>query len=538
MSKKIISLLLCLLLLVSLLSTGVMATGTEPTDEALTLYGFRLYGNDTTAPQAFVSIPSQTPAQPQVLAEQADLSSVYAGTYAGGYFYGVDSEGKLFSTTLDAFARTYIGAVIEDTTKWRAAELTYDYANGRLILLAQNLQTDVRTGTLYAVDTATAAVTQLCQIGNDLAIHALAADPSGKLYGIDSQGDLYTIDMSTGTPAKIGSTGHALGYHQSMTFERQTGRLYWARYSVGGGVLCLVNTTTAEVTDIGVIGDNAQITGLCMPEDAFLVRFEYETGGSAGDNGTGYYQSGDRISLTATPDKGYTFGGWEASAGVLSSTGEETCTLVMPTPGQDIIVKAYFVPSNRYTERTVRDNNAGITVTGSSIYYNATVTVSDLTEGDAYNRILAKTKNKEIVDAFALNLEPHAVQGSVLAHKGNITVSVRVDAAYEGKKMTIWQVSEDKVVKATGTVRDGLLTYKTSTVAPIAITPSGGVSFVSVLLILVLILLLGVVVIWLLHLRHMKRLRARQAARTGKPQPKKKSLRTRIGNWLRARRKK
>lgn len=301
MSRKIISLLLCLLLSVSLLSVGAAATGTEPADDAVTLYGFRLYGNDTTAPQSFVSISSQTPAEPLALAAQADLPAVYAGTYAGGYFYGVDSEGKLFSTTLDAFNRTYIGSVIEDTTKWRAAELTYDYVNGRLILLAQNLQTDVRIGTLYAVDAATAAVTQLCQIGNDLSIHALAADPDGKIYGIDSQGDLYTIDMSTGTPAKIGSTGHALGYHQSMSFERQTGRLYWARYSVGGAVLCLVNTATAEVTDIGVIGDNAQITGLCMPEDSFLVRFEFESGGSAGDNGTGYYQSGDRVSLTATP---------------------------------------------------------------------------------------------------------------------------------------------------------------------------------------------------------------------------------------------
>ncbi len=537
MSKKIIALLLCLLLSVSLLSVGVMATSTQANDEPPTLYGFRLYGNDTTAPQAFVGISSQAPAEPQTLATQGDMPAVYAGTYAGGYFYGVDSEGKLFSTTLDSFNRTYIGAVIEDTTKWRAAELTYDYANGRLILLAQNLQTDVRTGTLYAVDIATAAVTQLCQIGNDLAIHAIAADPSGKLYGIDSQGDLYTIDMTAGTPAKIGSTGHALGLLQSMTFERQTGRLYWARYSVGGGVLCLVNTTTAEVTDIGVIGDSAQITGLCMPEDAFFVRFEYESGGSATDNGTGYYQSGDRISLTATPDKGYTFGGWETSAGVLSSTSEEACTLVMPTPGQDITVKAYFVPSNRYTQRTVRDNNAGIAVTGGNIYYNATVTASDLTEGDAYNRILAKTKNKDIVDAFALSLESHAAQGSVLAHKGKVTVSVRVDAAYEGKKMTVWQAFEGKIVKATGTVKDGLLTYKTSGVVPMAITQGGGLSIWTVLLILVVVLLFGVVVIWLLHLRHMKRLRARQAARAGKPLPKKKSLRTRIGNWLRARRK-
>ncbi len=527
MSKKIIALLLSMILSVSMLTVGASATGE---DEAVTLLG---YGMGSTA---FISI--STPSLQCTATPQSDLSAVWAGTCVGNVYYGVDGQGKLFCATLDGFARTEIGTVIEDTSKCYAAEMTYDAVGGRLLLLIHDKQTDLRTGTLYAVDTNTAALSQLCRIGNDLAIQALAADPDGKLYGIDRQGDLYLIDIATGAPSKIGSTGYALKLLQSMTFDRKSGTLYWARFSSDGGILCTVNTATAAVTDIGPIGDNLQVTGLSIAQNDFRVRIEYEVGGSAGDNGTGYYQSGDRVSLTATPDKGYTFGGWAASAGVLSSTGEETCTLVMPDPGCDITVKAYFVPSNRYTERTVRENNTGIAVKGNSIYYNATVTATDLTEGDAYNRILAKTKNKEIVDAFALSLESHAAQGSVLAYKGNVTVSVRVDAAYEGKKMTVWQAFEDKIVKATGTVKDGLLSYKTNTIAPMVITPGGGVSVGMVLLILILCLLLVVVVIWLLHLRHMKRLRSRQASRTGKPQAKKKSLRTRIGNWLRARRKK
>jgi hypothetical protein len=66
------------------------------------------------------------------------------------------------------------------------------------------------------------------------------------------------------------------------------------------------------------------------------------------------------------------------------------------------------------------------------------------------------------------------------------------------------------------------------------ITEGGGFSFGTFLLILLILLLLAVGVIYLLHLRHMARLRAK---RSGKP-IRKKSLRTRIGNWLRSRKKK
>ena len=535
MYKKILSLLLCAFISCSLLLTGVSATPVD-NEEKTAIYGFRLSGTTADAPQAFLKFDADDPSNTTVVAQQSEPPAIYAGTYASGLFYGVDREGNLFSSPLDEFARTYIGTVITDTEKWRAAELTYDYANGRLLMLAHNLQTNVRTGTLYAVDVQTAGITTLCQIGNELVIHALAADPDGKLYAIDNQGDFYSIDPASGTPTKIGATGHVLDRHQSMCFDRQSGKLYWARYSLGSSMLCEINTATGELTEIGTIGDHAQITGLCIAGDAFRVQFEVETGGSAGTNGSNYYKAGERVTITATPDKGYTFGGWATSAGVLSSVSEEKCTLVMPTPGQDVTVKAYFVPSNRYTQRTVRDNNAGVSVSGN-IYYNATVTVGDLTEGDAYSRLQAKVKNKTVVDAMTLQLDAHSAQGALASYKGNITVSLRVNTAYEGKKLTVWQATDAKIVKAVGTVKDGMLTYKTAAVTPVMVTEGGGFSFGTFLLIVLIVLLLAVGVVYLLHLRHMARLRAKKAANNGKT-IRKRSLRTRIGNWLRSRKKK
>ena len=528
MYKKILSLLLCMLLCCSLLLTGVSAT--TPSDaERTVIYGFRL-----SSPQAIVKFYVDAPAEPTVVAEQEEPSAIYAGTYASGAFYGIDKKGDLFSSPLDEFTRTYIGTVLpeaEDTC--RAAEMTYDYANGRLLVLIHDIRTDLRIGTLYAVDMKTADLTQLCQIGNELEIHALAADPDGKIYAIDGQGDLYTIDVSSGTPTKIGSTGHAVSRLQSMCFDRQSGKLYWARYSLGSSVLCEVNPATAELTELGVIGDQAQINALCIAGDSFRVKFEAEAGGSAGANGGNYYKEGDRVSITATPDKGYTFGGWSTSAGVLSSVTEESCTLVMPTPGQDVTVKAYFVPSNRYTQRTVRDNDAGVSVSGN-IYYNATVRTEDLTEGDAYARLQAKAKKKTVIDTMALYLDTHAAQGVLAPHKGNVTVSIRVDSAYEGKKLTVWQATDAKIAKSTATVKNGVLTFKTSAVTPVMITAGGGFSFGAFLLVVLILLLLAVGVVYLLHLRHMARLRAKKS---GQP-IRKRSLRSRIGNRLRSLKKK
>ena len=533
MTKKILSLLLCFLLSFALLAHGVSATPVENGDRT-TVYGFRLSGTDSDSGQAFIQFFADEPANVTVVAQQDEPPAIYAGTYASGLFYGIDRKGDLFSSPLNEFARTYIGTALPDAENTcRAVELTYDYANGRLLMLAHDIQTDVRTGTLYAVDMQTAGITELCRIGNNLAIHALADDPDGKVYAIDSLGDLYTIDITSGVPTKIGSTGYAVSLLQSMCFDRQSGKLYWARYSLGSSVLCEVNTSTGELTELGVIGDHAQISGLCIAGDSFRVQFEVEAGGSAGANGGNYYKEGDRVSITATPDKGYTFGGWSVSAGVLSSVTEESCTLVMPTPGQDVTVKAFFIPSNRYTQRTVRDNEAGVSVSGN-IYYNATVRAEDLTEGDAYARLQAKIKNKAVIDAMTLHLETHASQGVMIPHKGNVTVSIRVDSAYEGKKLAVWQATDSKIVKTVATVRDGVLTYKTAAVTPVMITEGGGFSFGSFLLILLILLLLAVGVVYLLHLRHMARLRAK---RSGKP-IRKKSLRTRIGHWLRSRKKK
>jgi hypothetical protein len=121
-----------------------------------------------------------------------------------------------------------------------------------------------------------------------------------------------------------------------------------------------------------------------------------------------------------------------------------------------------------------------------------------------------------------------------LGHEGTgeiVALGKNVTADFTGKPLAVG----DKIVKANGTVRDGVLTYKTSTVAPMILTPGGGFTFGSFLLILLIVGLVAVGVLYVLHLVHMKRLRARQAARkAGRPIPKTIPFRVRIGRWIRS----
>lgn len=528
--KKRIAFLVCLALLAAL----VLPVGTRAAEPAVTLYGYRCFNaTDKVGAGAFVSFSSDSPGSLSVVSAQADQTTVFAGTYAGGVYYGIDQNATLFTTDLTSFSRKTVGTVLSDTDTWEPGELTYDYSAGRLILLAVNRQTDAGSVALFAVDPQTAAATPLCTVRDSIDLRTLAASPSGTLYGIDLQGDLYTVDPQSGAAARIGSTGKVARYTQSMCFDRQTGALYWAHYdSPGTPALYLVDPQTGALTELGELEDSAEISGLCVATDAFHVGYQTEAGGSAGDKGGGFYQAGDRVTMTAVADQGYTFGGWIASSGVLTSQTTAETTLVMPAA--DVTVKAFFIPANSYVERTLMDTAQGVDVKGAKIYYNAVLSASALAETDeAWSAIAAKTGSRAILRGYRLLLAGETPKGSVSPNKGSLTVWAKVGSDYEGKILTAWQLIDGKVVAASGKVIEGMLCYKTTSLAPILITEGGtGLPWWAV----VLLVLLGVAaVLYGIRLVNLLRIRIRRAKKAAKKQgsAKKKSLWARLRAWIR-----
>ncbi len=98
---------------------------------------------------------------------------------------------------------------------------------------------------------------------------AMAVNAEGELYAIDKVGNLLKVDKNTGAETKIGPTGLSPYWQQSMTFDRKTGKLYWAAsfYSSPSG-LYEVDTTTGKAAKITNFPDNEQILCLYVPDPA------------------------------------------------------------------------------------------------------------------------------------------------------------------------------------------------------------------------------------------------------------------------------
>lgn len=92
----------------------------------------------------------------------------------------------------------------------------------------------------------------------------IAAGLDGQLYTIGLDGNLYKIDKTTAQLTLVGATGVTPGgYSQSMTFDPNTGRLYWSAFrndQTGG--LYEVNPQTGAATMLVNYPDGEEITAL------------------------------------------------------------------------------------------------------------------------------------------------------------------------------------------------------------------------------------------------------------------------------------
>ena len=107
-------------------------------------------------------------------------------------------------------------------------DMTYDGKTGTMYALVvpeasegvELVKVNVENGTTVPVGT----IDKVCR--------TLAADMDGHLYMIDNAGMFYSVDTETAAITAIGNTGVGVAsYLQSMAFDHNTGRLFWAHTS-------------------------------------------------------------------------------------------------------------------------------------------------------------------------------------------------------------------------------------------------------------------------------------------------------------------
>ena len=244
-------------------------------------------------------------------------ATVYAAEYVDGYIFGAQAGGdsfgsnSLFVTKAGSWDRTTLSTFRTTVYQWPgetktyfplyliALDMTYDYTSDTMYILANALENsyfpegvenllismDIFTGEWKLLGLIEPAVE-----GEDFLALTLACDNEGVLYTINQRnGQLYTIDvdgavsaygeevteiknpMNIYTATSVDGDGvvqyYPAAYTQSMTFDHETDKLYWAGYQgvMGTSYFLELDKTNGDILDVTMTADNAEMDAVFKP---------------------------------------------------------------------------------------------------------------------------------------------------------------------------------------------------------------------------------------------------------------------------------
>lgn len=212
-------------------------------DVGLRAYRWDAYGNagimrlHTNIPEQAEFIKELTPGDALINAGEHLNGKVYA--YTSTWY----SEPRQF-VVLDTATWAPVTAVPTDDFM---QDMAYDYSTSTMY----GIRTSGNGSELVTIDLGNGTATPIGPAGANL--HALACSTDGRLYALTDGGELCTVDKSTAATATVGSTGIAdVAYLQSMAFDHNTGRLFWAHTGeMSQGELYEVDPASAMVIPLG-----------------------------------------------------------------------------------------------------------------------------------------------------------------------------------------------------------------------------------------------------------------------------------------------
>lgn len=288
------------------------------------------------------------------------------------------AKGKFYVWQVDEFWGEvwYVCSRVYNADDWSyetALEPAYEYSN---IPVGATLTYDATTDRVYAITfnqdgSGTALSVMNMADASFTAVSALstyfitlACSPEGVLYALDEQGNLHTIDKTNGTTQLVGATGLTPRYAQTMAFDGQTGKLYWAYSGVNDAALFEVNPSSARAYKIDDMPGGEQLAGLFVkstpvpdaaPAPVAGLTFAPEAAGAL----TG--------SLRCTAPT-LTAGGTALTGDVTINIycGDETLATTTVAPGAAVDVPQCSFEANRlYTLYATAGNAAGVSAKSS-----------------------------------------------------------------------------------------------------------------------------------------------------------------------------
>jgi len=220
-----------------------------------TAYAFVAYDPSGANPVGPAYFDTDTPGTISSLGSNTASDFIAAGSWAEGSWYGeVYGVGQLYTMdpsngtmTLVGTGSTGINAMAYDPTTQTMYGCNYGASSG-----------------LYTINLSNGAQTYVGDVGLGALIIGMACDASGNLFGADLVADqLISIDKASGAGTVIGSLGVSLNYAQDMEYDNENDILYLAGYTTQGE-LYTVNPSTGSCTYVGAFQGGAEMCGLAF----------------------------------------------------------------------------------------------------------------------------------------------------------------------------------------------------------------------------------------------------------------------------------
>ena len=259
-------------------------------ESADNLYSYILTDFATMNGQVWAEVLDTAPETPNYLV--GTEWTIEAAEYVDGYIYAYgydaysweDTSRYLFTIDPETFE---IVETVNTGMELFVYDMSYDYSTGTMYALAS--YNNDGGADLYMVDLNTGKL--ILAHTMDKFFLTIAFDEDGTLYAIDesemeedpitwevtvADAGLYTIDPATGSYELVGSTGLKNNMYCSMTFDYDTGNLYWNTcyrmdyWSPVEAKFCVVDPTTGTATDLGFLGAaGSQVAALIAIADEY-----------------------------------------------------------------------------------------------------------------------------------------------------------------------------------------------------------------------------------------------------------------------------
>ncbi|MBC8544188.1 S8 family serine peptidase [Bianquea renquensis] len=209
------------------------------------------------------------------------LQFVYAGEYVDGFYYCYDSNGYFYRVDPEEWIYNTVGKA-----DGKVVEMTYDYATNTMY----GISSTGHSTALVRIDMNTGETTEIGS--QDTKIVAMASVPTAgdaatgftdsKLYAINEDCQLVTLSKDDGS-ATVDANSDRYGipdvaYVQSMTYDYNTGYIYWAQvYQSQNSSLYVLDLDGQTMYYAGVIGKvGSQVSGLVsIPKEGTVPDIPY-----------------------------------------------------------------------------------------------------------------------------------------------------------------------------------------------------------------------------------------------------------------------